>query len=189
MIHRQAVKMSGIISQLLSMTRLDQGTELSGMEPVDLAGLLRDFSREQENNQTYDYSRLTLELKEEAVVWGNQVLLTRLIQNLVENAFKYGRPNGHVWAVLDKNGSEVRLKVRDDGFGIDKEHQDKIWQRFYQVDPARSGEIGAGLGLPMVAQIARVHGGYMTLDSAPDLGSVFTLHLNIYNEDAVPGEK
>ena len=107
MIHRQAVKMSGIISQLLSMTRLDQGTELSGMEPVDLAGLLRDFSREQENNQTYDYSRLTLELKEEAVVWGNQVLLTRLIQNLVENAFKYGRPNGHVWAVLDKNGSEV----------------------------------------------------------------------------------
>ncbi|MCI8447417.1 MAG: HAMP domain-containing histidine kinase [Eubacterium sp.] len=189
MIHRQAAKMSGIISQLLSMTRLDQGTELSGMEPVDLAELLRDFSREQENNQTYDYSRLTLELKEEAVVWGNQVLLTRLIQNLVENAFKYGRPNGHVWAVLDKNGSEVRLKVRDDGFGIDKEHQDKIWQRFYQVDPARSGEMGAGLGLPMVAQIARVHGGYMTLDSAPDLGSVFTLHLNIYNEDAVSGEK
>lgn len=189
MIHRQASKMSGIISQLLCMTRLDQGTEGSGMEPVDLAELLSDFCKEQENNQTYDYTHLTLEIKKEAAVWGNPVLLTRLIQNLVENAFKYGREQGYVWVTLDRDGSEVMLQVRDDGLGISKEYQDKIWQRFYQIDPARSGEMGAGLGLPMVAQIARVHGGYMTLDSAPDLGSIFTLHMDIYDEDAAVIEK
>ena len=57
------------------------------------------------------------------------------------------------------------------------EHQEKIWQRFYQADPARGEEMGAGLGLPLVRQIAAIHGGYMTLESGPDTGSLFILHL------------
>jgi len=69
------------------------------------------------------------------------------------------------------------LNVRDNGVGISAEEQEKIWNRFYQVDPSRNSEGGAGLGLAMVRQIARLHGGYMTLESVPDLGSSFTLHL------------
>ena len=72
---------------------------------------------------------------------------------------------------------QVLLRVRDDGIGIPPEQQDKIWQRFYQVDTSRGDEGGAGLGLAMVQQIARIHGGYMTLKSEPDVGSEFTLHL------------
>ncbi len=183
MIHRQAVKMSGIISQLLSMMRLDQGTEMPSMEQVDLGELLRNFYKEQTENQMCDDKRLIVEVREEAEVWGSSVLLTRLIQNLVENAFKYGKPRGHAWVTLDVSEDEVLLQVRDDGAGIEAQHQDKIWQRFYQADPAHSGEMGVGLGLPMVAQIAKVHGGYMTLESTAQIGSIFTLHLSRCKKD------
>ena len=103
-------------------------------------------------------------------------LLARLLRNLVENGFKYGRPDGHVWISAAKEGGEVLLEVRDDGMGIPSGQQDKIWQRFYRADPAR-GEGGTGLGLSIVRQIAQLHGGYMTLESVPRVGSVFTLHL------------
>lgn len=173
MIYRQAVKMSGLISQLLNMTRLDQGMELACMERVDLGELLCSLCEE----QVYDSSRLTLELQENITARVDSALLSRLIQNLVDNAFKYGKPEGHVWVSLRQDAGEILLQVRDNGVGIPPEQQEKIWQRFYQVDPSRSGEGGAGLGLSLVQQIARVHGGYMTLESIPDVGSSFTLHL------------
>ena len=78
---------------------------------------------------------------------------------------------------VERQGQEALLRVRDDGIGIPAEQQEKIWQRFYQVDSSRSGESGSGLGLAMVKQIAELHSGCMTLESVPDVGSVFTLHL------------
>lgn len=172
MIYRQAVKMSALISQLLSMTRLDQETELNRLEPVNLARLVQEHCKE----AAYPRERLTLELADISVC-ANPPLLTRLLQNLVENALKYGKPGGHVWICTLQNGKEILLKVRDDGIGIAPDQQDKVWQRFYQADTARSRENGAGLGLSMVAQIARIHKGYMTLESIPGAGSCFTLHL------------
>lgn len=173
MIHRQAVKMSGLISQLLSMTRLDQGTELARMESVDLGELLRSLC----DDQAYDRERLTLEFPPGLTARGDPALLSRLVQNLIENAFKYGKPEGHVWISVRKQEKEILLQVRDDGIGIPADQQEKIWQRFYQVDPSRSGESGAGLGLSLVWQIAQIHGGSMTLESIPNVGSEFTLHL------------
>lgn len=173
MIHRQAGKMSDLISQLLSMTRLEQGTELARLERVDLSELIPSLCKE----QGYDQAHMTLDLEEGISVWADAALLSRLVQNLVENAFKYGRPQGHVWIAVRKSRDEVLLQVRDDGIGIPPEQQEKVWQRFYQVDPSRSGEGGAGLGLSMVRQIAQLHEGYMTLESAPGVGSAFTLHL------------
>lgn len=173
MIHRQADRMSQLISQLLSMTRLEQGTETARLEQVNLNGLLRSLCAE----QGYDPDRLVLELREEVTVAADPALLSRLVQNLVENGFKYGRPDGCVWISVRHSGGEVLLEVRDNGIGIPPEQQEKIWQRFYRADPARSGEGGTGLGLSIVRQIAQLHGGYMTLESVPQVGSAFTLHL------------
>lgn len=175
MIHRQAVRMSDLISQLLSITRLDQGTELTRLETVDLGKLLRLLCEE----HNYDPRRLTLEVPEGVTAWADPALLSRLAQNLIDNAFKYGKPNGHVWVSAGRSETEVFLQVQDDGIGIARDQQKKIWQRFYQVDPSRGSEGGAGLGLSMVEQIAQAHGGYMTLDSVPDAGSIFTLHLPV----------
>ena len=174
MIHRQADKMTALIGQLLSITRLDQGTDTTQLQRLDLSGLVRSLCQD----QPYPSDRLMVEVEPDINVQGDSALLTRLLQNLIDNAFKYGRPEGHVWVSLRREQGEVQLTVRDDGIGIPKEEQDKIWQRFYQVDPSRSGDRGgAGLGLAMVRKIAQAHGGDMTLESIPQLGSTFTLHL------------
>ena len=174
MIHRQADKMTDLIGQLLSITRLDQGTDAAQLQRLDLSGLVQTVCRE----QPCPADRLRAEVEPGITVQGDSALLTRLLQNLIDNAFKYGRPEGHVWVTLRREQGEVRLTVRDDGIGIPKDAQEKVWQRFYQVDPSRSGERGgAGLGLAMVRKIAQAHGGDMTLESIPDLGSTFTLHL------------
>lgn len=173
MIRRQAEKMSGIIAQLLSMTRLEQGTEQVSMETVELCGFLKDLC----NEQSYDTRHVTAEGGDTVYAQANVGLLSRLVSNLVENALKYGRADGHVWLSARRQEQEVQIMVRDDGPGIAPEHQEKIWQRFYQADASRSGEMGAGLGLPMVRQIADIHNGYMTLESRPGTGCLFILHL------------
>lgn len=206
MIHRQTVKMSELITQLLSMTRLEQGTELPEMAELNLSSLaesvveemaadygeerLRYVSEDPAKSPEYAGIRGRAETEKHAgkaetraglyMVRGDAALLTRLLRNLIDNGFKYGRPDGHVWVSVSGENGEVLLKVRDDGIGIPPEHQEKIWQRFYQVDPSRGEASGAGLGLAMVSQIALLHGGSMSLESVPEAGSVFTLHLPAY---------
>lgn len=174
MIHRQATKMSHLVNQLLSMTRLEQGTELPGIQSVDLGGMAQQLLEE----GGYDLGRVKPHLPTGIMVEGDPALLSRLLRNLVDNAFKYGKEDGFVWVSVRQTPEETLLQVRDEGDGIPAEHQEKIWNRFYQVDPSRSEELGgAGLGLALVQQIARLHGGYMSLDSVAGGGSTFTLHL------------
>lgn len=185
MIHRQADRMSQLIAQLLSMTRLEQGTEPVRLERVSLNGLIRDLCQE----QGYDPGRVTLELHEDVTVEADPALMSRLVQNLVENGLKYSGPDGHVWVSVRQGEGETLLEVRDNGVGIPAEEQEKVWQRFYRADTARSGEGGAGLGLSIVQQIAQAHGGRMTLESVPRVGSAFTLHLPRPENGEAPAEK
>ena len=173
MIHRQAVKMSGLVAQLLSMTRLEQGTEKANFEKINLTELTKAICTE----QAYADRNVYFEAKNENSAFVDTTLITRLIQNLIDNAVKYGKTDGHVWVTLTENEHEIQLSVKDDGIGIPKEEQGKIWQRFYQVDASRTGDNGTGLGLSMVQKIAEIHGGYMSLESEPLKGSSFVLHL------------
>ena len=103
-----------------------------------------------------------------------------LVKNLTAAGYAVdGVPDGEeALAYLDAADYDVAmLAVRDDGIGIAPEQQERIWQRFYQVDPARSGGEGTGLGLYMVRQIARLHGGTAEVNSAPGQGSTFTVRI------------
>lgn len=173
MIYRQAVKMSDLISELLSITRLDQGTESVKFAPVNFAGLICKTCEE----NGYDLTRFHFALDDTIVLQLDMSLMGRLVQNLVENAIKYGKTDGQIWIKLERKDNEVLFHVQDDGIGIAKEEQEKIWKRFYQVDASRTGKRGAGLGLSMVQKIAELHHGYMELESVPEEGSTFTLHL------------
>lgn len=173
MIHRQAEKMSTLVSELLSMTRLDQGTERANFTEADLSALIKSICQE----QTGECYILHCDIEENIIASIDVSLISRLLQNLLDNAVKYGRPNGGIWVSLCKKEGEIQLSVKDDGMGIPAEHREKIWQRFYQADPSRSGDNGAGLGLSMVKKIAEIHGGYMSLTSEEGKGSTFTLHL------------
>lgn len=173
MIHRQAEKMSTLVSELLSMTRLDQGTERANFTEADLSALTKSICQE----QTGEGYTLHCDIEENIIALIDVSLISRLLQNLLDNAVKYGRPDGSIWVSLCKKEGEIQLSVKDDGMGIPAEHREKIWQRFYQADPSRSGDNGAGLGLSMVKKIAEIHGGYMSLESEEGKGSTFTLHL------------
>ena len=175
MIQRQTDKMATLINQLLHMTRMEQGTENIAMEQMNLGEFANSFC----NEQPWDHSRLTITAAHDISVFANKELLGRLIRNLVENAFKYSSANGQVRLNISSTSTEVLLSVQDNGIGIPPEEQQKIWQRFYQVDSSRGSDEGRGLGLSMVEQIAKLHGGYMTLESIPGKGSTFTFHLPI----------
>ncbi len=173
MINRQAVKMSGLVSQLLSMTRLEQGTEKANFENINLTELVKSVCTE----QVYANRNIYFECEKEIFAFADATLITRLIQNLIENAIKYGKQDGHVWVNIAENENEIQISVKDDGIGIPEEEQSKIWQRFYQVDTSRTGDNGTGLGLSMVQKIAELHNGYMSLESEPLKGSNFVFHL------------
>ena len=115
------------------------------------------------------------DVQPDVTAWFDVTLMSRLLQNLISNAGRYSRPGGHIWVTLRREDGEIMLSVRDDGIGIPERQLDQIWQRFYQVDPARGDGRGAGLGLTMVRQIARLHGGTVTVQSAEGVGSCFTL--------------
>lgn len=182
MIHRQADRMTQLIQQLLSITRLEQGTEPAQREALDLAALVTGVCAD----QPYPKDRLACQVQPGVWVRGDRGLLARLLQNLIDNGFAYGKPQGHVWVTLGTEGDRAVLQVRDDGIGIPQDQQEKIWQRFYQVDPARREGGGAGLGLAMVKKIAQLHGGRITLDSTPGQGSTFALSLPLEKEMFAP---
>ena len=172
-VERQAKRMSDMIARLLQMTRLEQGTQRITMEHADISSLVEVICGEQP--QLPQGITLQSDIQPDVEAWFDVTLMSRLLQNLINNAAQYGRENGHIWVVLRRMEGDVVLSVRDDGIGIPAEQLDKIWQRFYQVEPARGAEGGAGLGLPMVQQIAALHGGTVTVDSREGEGSCFTL--------------
>ncbi len=176
-IERQAKRMNTLISQLLHMTRLEQGTQQTAFEWADLSGLVEVICDEQPalpQNIT-----LQTEIQPEVEAWFEVMLMSRLLQNLIDNAARYGRENGHIWVSLQKKEDMIRLSVRDDGIGIPADKLDKIWNRFYQVASARETKSGTGLGLTMVRQIALLHKGTVSVDSIEGVGSCFALEFPV----------
>ncbi len=105
-------------------------------------------------------------------VIGVQKILDEIIYNLCDNAIKYNRPNGLAEIGIHEIENEIILSVRDTGIGIAKEEQERIFERFYRVDKARSKAIGGtGLGLSIVKHGAIYHNAEIVLESEPDKGT------------------
>jgi signal transduction histidine kinase len=111
-------------------------------------------------------------------VRGDPEALRRLVDNLVVNAVTYTPSGGWVRVVAARDGGRAVLTVADSGIGISAEHLDRIFERFYRVDKARSrSKGGTGLGLAIVKHAASLHGGTVEVQSRPDQGSTFTVAL------------
>lgn len=171
-IQKQGYRIKRIIESLLQFTRMEQRTEDIPMGPVDFSGLVQSVCQEQGELNDRNIT-LTAEVLPGIHLTGNTTLLTRLVENLLRNAFKYGRDGGWVQVRLWRTEREVVLQVTDNGIGIPAEELPKIWTRFYQVDKARIS--GLGLGLAMVKQIASLHGGSVFAESQEHIGSTFTV--------------
>ena len=131
---------------------------------------------------------LKTDIAPEIFVYANESLITRLLNNLIDNAVKYIGNGTTVQVSLYRNGNSVFLSVKDDGIGISPENMDKIWNRFYMEDSSRSetAENSFGLGLSMVKEIAALHNGRMEVISKQESGSTFTLILPLsFNDDTI----
>ncbi len=122
--------------------------------------------------------RMVLSCKEDVVARINPSLLEQAVVNLLDNAVKYSEPGKSVWVEMDTKEQEILIRVRDEGCGIAKQHQERLFERFYRVDKARSRKLGGtGLGLAIVKHIMEAHGGRVSVESQLGRGSIFTLHL------------
>lgn len=110
-------------------------------------------------------------------VLGDSFQLTSAVFNLLDNAVKYSAPNRAVRVSIQNGSDRVEVIVQDQGVGISRGDQSRIFERFYRVDRSRSGSVGSGLGLSLVRHVAQLHGGEIILESEEGVGSTFTLRL------------
>ena len=175
-IDRQAHKMSALIRSMLEITRLDQGTQKVNWEYADLSDLVTVICDEQAMVARRGI-RISCAAEPGIFIDMDVFLISRVVQNLLDNAFKFGVDGGWIHVALRRTAAGAELTVQDNGIGLSQENLDKIWQRFYQADPSRQENAGLGLGLSMVQQIVTLHGGTVAVTSAPGHGTTFTVTL------------
>ena len=174
----EVYRLTGLIDTLLLLSRADSGHLLLNSSPVALldlaaesAGLLEILAEEKKQS-------VEIEGDGGLTFTGDRFILRQAFVALLHNAVKYSPPEATIRVrVITKNGDPV-VEVHDNGPGIPLEHRDKIFDRFYRVDNARSrDEGGAGLGLSIAEWAVRVHGGKIELECEPEPGCTFRVHL------------
>lgn len=181
-IHKKALHMSRLVSQLLNIARAEKDYQPE-MEEIDLSLIAETVTEEMEEKAASRNIRLICtKTNEDFRMQGDMTLLTRMLMNLVSNAIEYGRPGGTARIHLQREANFLSVSVEDNGIGIPQEAMDKIWHRFYRVDQSRSRTEGFGLGLFMVQEIVRIHKGTIRAESSCGKGSRFLVTLPANNE-------
>ncbi|MGB8578989.1 MAG: ATP-binding protein [Pseudolabrys sp.] len=189
----QATRMARLIDDLLSLSRIELNVHLQPNTPVDLAPIVRQVV---DGLQTLARDR-GVEIKvavppDTHMVLGERDELIRALENLVENALKYGAAGKRVDITVTRGQTragtpEARVVVRDYGPGIAPEHLPRLTERFYRVDVADSrAQGGTGLGLALVKHVLNRHGGRLTIESTLGAGAAFTMHLPLRTGDPSP---
>lgn len=177
-IKRQTDKMSALISQLLTISRMDNDTQYIAFEQIDLSELLTFICDEQEKLHSGNIT-LNRNILPNVFINADRFLIMRLFVNLLSNAYEYNTENGTIDVDLTDTDDKATITITDSGIGIDDADLSNIWERFYRADPARTGtdNNNTGLGLSMVKWIAERHGGSVTVESRIGVGSRFTVTL------------
>ncbi|WP_035040605.1 sensor histidine kinase [Catonella morbi] len=172
-IKRQGKRMNQLIGNMLSYTRLEQRIDNYPFEKLDFSVLVSDLCSDMTPLRINDIS-LEYNVESGIMINGNAELLARMLQNLLENAYKYGRQGGNTKVILSLQGNNVKLLVEDDGIGIAEEQLEQIFDRFFRVSN-KSSITGSGLGLSIVKKIVDMHGGNIDVSSREGLGTTFTI--------------
>ncbi len=175
----QASRMSRLIEDLLSLSRVEMREHVAPTGRADLAGIVSEVARTLAPNAGEVGIALALPPPSQPVpVIGDRDELVQVVHNLLQNAIRYGRRDGRVEVSLAPHGRRVALVVADDGIGIAPEHLPRLTERFYRVSAKDSRERGGtGLGLAIVKHIVNRHQGELRIESKPGQGSTFTVLL------------
>jgi two-component system, OmpR family, phosphate regulon sensor histidine kinase PhoR len=193
----QATRMTRLVEDLLSLSRIELNEHVLPQGRVALAPLLQHLAETLELRAAERDMRIALTLPPDLPdVQGDRDELAQLFQNLLDNAIKYGRAGSEISVGAEaaqpaavgrerRPPNVVSIAVRDHGEGIAREHLPRLTERFYRVDTARSREMGGtGLGLAIVKHIVNRHRGFLEIDSIPGEGSVFTVSLRPHASSA-----
>ena len=178
-IKNQVVHLKKLVDNIIKISELDENAPMSDFEMFDIISLTEDvvndfapLARTQDVNITVDnkYERLP--------VFANKTMITELMANLVDNAVKYNKTDGRVFVKFEDIDGKINIVVEDNGIGIEKDKLERVFERFYRVDPSRSKKTGGtGLGLSIVKHIAQYHGGKVSIDSTVGEGTTVTVSL------------
>ncbi|EEY34320.1 sensor histidine kinase [Pseudoleptotrichia goodfellowii] len=171
-------KMSGLVSNLLMLARMDKGYQKLNVENTNLSETAEIAIETQRPNA--EKRNITIKSNISGNVYADidESMIMRVFINLLSNAVFYGKDGGNVSVDLFAKEDKVICKITDDGIGISEEHIDKIWNRFYRADFSRTGD-NSGLGLSMVKGIIEAHKGKIQVQSELHKGTVFTFELPV----------
>ncbi|SET79808.1 sensor histidine kinase [Hymenobacter actinosclerus] len=178
-----------LVQDLLTISQLEKGVLRMRRQPFDLAQLVRDIFEQLELQAARHQVRLELQLlpamlpeTDPVSVLADRSRIRQVLINLIDNAIKYGRQPGHVVVCLEASAKKVRVQVRDDGEGIAKQHQQRIFERFYRIDKSRSRDSraagGSGLGLAISKHLVEAHKSTIRVHSEPGEGTTLEFKLS-----------
>ncbi|MDT4991748.1 MAG: two-component system, OmpR family, sensor histidine kinase SenX3 [Actinoplanes sp.] len=177
-IHHESARMGRLVSELLELTRLQGAEPLHTPEAVALDWVIAEVVDRTRTTASAKGIAVVWTGERGATVWGSASQVATAVTNLVENAIAYSGENTKVVLALRSDPEWIEIDVTDEGIGIAPHDVDRIFERFYRADQARSRSTGGtGLGLAIVKHIATNHGGRVDVTSALGDGSTFTLRL------------
>ncbi|WP_166877493.1 MULTISPECIES: ATP-binding protein [unclassified Salinibacterium] len=175
---KESERLVGITQEIIELSRLQAGEALAKPELVDIDRVLSTAI--DQNHVAADAEQISL-LRggdKHAQVYGDQAMLVMAIHNLIANAIQYSPARSRVGIGVSESDGVVEISVTDQGIGIPEDEVDRVFERFFRVDPARSRNTGgSGLGLAIVKHVVQNHGGDIRVWSQPGSGSTFTVRL------------
>ncbi len=183
-IRQQSDRLGAIIDDLLTLSRLEQKEGVILKEPCPLESIFSHAANLCQIQALEKEIAIESTCPEGLEFSINAPLLEQALVNLLMNAIKYSDPGKTVRLSAAAHVEQVCIVVEDEGFGIERQHLDRLFERFYRVDTARSRKLGGtGLGLSIVKHIVQAHGGAIAVESQPGKGSTFTITLPRYTEE------
>lgn len=176
-IRKNASRMHGLIDDILELTAIEGGNVQLRAAPVELKRLVEDVCASLAAKAGAQKVTLENRVGPEVIVRADARRLEQMLTNLIDNGIKFSREHGTV-SISHESGTRDQIFVHDNGDGIPAQHLERLFERFYRIDRARSRDLGGtGLGLAIVKHLALLHGGEITVTSELGKGSTFTLHL------------
>ena len=182
----QSDRLNLLIQDLLSIARLESGENVSDFASVDLTEITQRCLNDHQSHAAKKNIALVFNQSDSVWVFAEADGLTQILDNLVDNALKYTPEDGTVTVNIQAEPRAVHLQVIDTGIGIPMDHQDRIFERFYRIDKARSRQLGGtGLGLAIVKHLVNAFGAEVEVISAADQGTTFQITFPLGDDDAV----
>lgn len=186
-IRHESNRLGTLVTELIALSRLQGAERLPELNRVDVDGVVEDALGRSQVGAESAGIEIAVDEPSGLLLDGDHTLLVTALGNLIDNAVSYSPPRSPVSISRRSDGEFVEIAVTDRGIGIDPQHQQRVFERFYRVDPARSrASGGTGLGLAIVKHVAANHGGEVRLWSRKETGSTFTLRVPKHAGSADP---